>query len=103
MKLILAAASALPLTGVVAATAPTTAPAMDAKIIAQQVALDRAGFSPGVIDGKQGFTLKLALSGFQTASKLKPTGMIDPPTAAALTKLSSAPAVITINLTSTLR
>jgi len=49
-----------------------------------QVALDRAGFSPGVIDGKPGKSLKAALNGFQAARGLKVTGTLDEPTRLAL-------------------
>lgn len=42
-----------------------------------QVALDRAGFSPGVIDGKDGETFKLALRGYQAAKGLSVSGLLD--------------------------
>jgi len=49
-----------------------------------QVALDHLGFSPGVIDGKEGQSYTLALKGFQTARDLPPTGKLDDKTRAAL-------------------
>ena len=52
-----------------------------------QVMLDRAGFSPGVIDGKGGQTFKLAISGFQTANDLDPSGSLDVATRDALSRL----------------
>jgi lipoprotein-anchoring transpeptidase ErfK/SrfK len=74
-------------------------PQMDPKLLQQQVILDRLGFSPGVIDGQQGFTLKLALSGLQKANGLQPSGVVDPKTAALLGRYAAMPAVIQIKLT----
>jgi lipoprotein-anchoring transpeptidase ErfK/SrfK len=67
------------------ASAPPTAaaapkPAIDMTILHVQVLLDRLGFTPGVIDGKGGQSLKAALRGFQSARGIKPTGEIDQPT-----------------------
>lgn len=63
---------------------PTAAAGIDRNILHVQVILDRLGFAPGVIDGKGGQSLKLALRGFQTARGLEPTGEIDQPTLRAL-------------------
>src|SRR3954465_8762395 len=49
-----------------------------------QVALDRAGFSPGVIDGNMGRLTHQALRGFQEAKGLTATGDLDAQTEAAL-------------------
>jgi lipoprotein-anchoring transpeptidase ErfK/SrfK len=84
--------------GIEAAPTPAkTGP--DPKILQLQVTLDRLGFSPGVIDGKSGFTLRLALSGFQKASGLPPTGKLDQKTAAALARQTQPPAITAIKLT----
>jgi lipoprotein-anchoring transpeptidase ErfK/SrfK len=81
-----------------AAAAPgKTSP--DPNILQLQVTLDRLGFSPGVIDGRSGFTLSLAISGFQKANNLTPTGKLDRKTTEALAKLAAAPAVTAIKLT----
>lgn len=52
--------------------------------VALQVALDRAGFSPGEIDGRAGAKTHLALSAFQHASNLRPSGVPDEETVTAL-------------------
>jgi lipoprotein-anchoring transpeptidase ErfK/SrfK len=52
--------------------------------LAWQIALDRAGFSPGLIDGKPGPKTKLATREFQHAHRLAETGTLDADTAAAL-------------------
>ena len=63
-----------------------------------QVVLDRLGFTPGVVDGKSGLSTRNAISGFQQANQLTPTGTLDQPTAAALIKFDNIPAtrVVTI-------
>lgn len=57
-----------------------------------QVALDRLGFSPGVIDGKMGLSTTNALKGFQEAKGLKATGEPDAETKAALAEWDAIPA-----------
>jgi lipoprotein-anchoring transpeptidase ErfK/SrfK len=49
-----------------------------------QVLLDRAGFSPGEIDGRTGRNTRMALRAFQEARKLQPTGQADKATLEAL-------------------
>ncbi|WP_235037513.1 MULTISPECIES: L,D-transpeptidase family protein [unclassified Novosphingobium] len=58
--------------------------AADSLIMRAQVALDRLAFSPGVIDGREGQSYKLALAAFQEARGLPSTGQLDPATQAAL-------------------
>jgi lipoprotein-anchoring transpeptidase ErfK/SrfK len=53
-------------------------------MLAAQVALDRAGFSPGEIDGKGGKNTETALRAFQQAQQLTPTGEVDSATASRL-------------------
>lgn len=53
-------------------------------VLAIQVALDRSGFSPGVIDGSFGGKTRIALDAFQRFAGLTPTGS---PDAATLAKL----------------
>lgn len=47
------------------------------RVLMAQVALDRWGFSPGVLDGKDGMSYKAALRGFQEAHDLPVTGQFD--------------------------
>jgi lipoprotein-anchoring transpeptidase ErfK/SrfK len=56
-----------------------------------QIALSRLGFSPGVIDGKDGESLGIAIRGFQAANDLEETGELDEDTKAALGRSPSVP------------
>ena len=60
----------------IANTGRAQAPDVD-RVLAVQVMLDRAGFSPGEIDGRAGPNLQRALTGFQRASDLAETGEAD--------------------------
>ena len=53
-------------------------------VLHAQIALDRAGFSPGEIDGLAGANFERALRGFQQQHRLTPTGKLDESTRAAL-------------------
>lgn len=57
---------------------------IDGTVFHAQVLLDRAGFSPGVIDGQAGISLEAALRGFQEARGLDVTGELDQATRRAL-------------------
>ncbi len=67
---------------------PVTA---EMEMLAVQIALDRLGFSPGVIDGKNGESLKIAIRGFQAANDLEETGELDEATKTALDRSPSVP------------
>ena len=68
--------------------APFAAP----PVFRAQVRLDRLGFSPGVIDGKEGESYVAALRGFQNARGLEESGELDPATERALQEGGEAPA-----------
>jgi lipoprotein-anchoring transpeptidase ErfK/SrfK len=59
---------------------PPQPAAVDLNILHVQVLLDRLGFAPGVIDGKDGQSLQAALRGFQKSRGLAVSGRIDEPT-----------------------
>ncbi len=67
-------------------------------VMQAQVVLDRAGFMPGVVDGRMGISTVNALKGFQEANGLTVTGKMDAPTTQALAqwKTISATRVVTI-------
>jgi lipoprotein-anchoring transpeptidase ErfK/SrfK len=67
---------------------------MDGTVLHAQVLLDRAGFSPGVIDGMAGISFEAALRGFQEARGLQTSGQLDQATRAALLQDQAAGTVM---------
>lgn len=67
-------------------------------VMQAQVVLDRLGFTPGVVDGKEGLSTRNAISGFQEANDLPQSGKLDEATRAALARWDAIPAtrVVTI-------
>jgi lipoprotein-anchoring transpeptidase ErfK/SrfK len=59
-------------------------PPIDWTVMHAQVILDRLGFSPGIIDGREGQSLTAALKGFQETRGLTKSGELDRATLGAL-------------------
>ena len=81
-----------------AQTEPVAPPAAGMDAMRLQVVLDRLGFTPGVIDGKEGASLTWAIKGFQRAGDMPETGKPDAKTLAALQPYATLPAVIDVKL-----
>jgi lipoprotein-anchoring transpeptidase ErfK/SrfK len=94
--LVAPAVLAQPATPPAPGAAPTPATAPPPAGLALQVALDRAGFSPGAIDGAPGRNTRVALEQFQQARGLQVTGQPDDATRQAL---PAEPAIIPYTLT----
>lgn len=71
-----------------------------AVILKAQVLLGRAGFSPGVIDARDGDNFRNALKSYQGQNDIEPTGKLDEPTWGKLAGISSVPVVTTYVITS---
>ena len=81
-----------------AALDPSLADDAPRPVMQLQVVLDRLGFTPGVVDGKEGLSTRNALAGFQEARGLAVSGALDDATRQALGRWSNIPAtrVVTI-------
>lgn len=66
------------------APARAEAPGLNRDILHVQVILDQLGFSPGILDGREGQSLTAALTGFQISRQLPVTGKMDQRTLQAL-------------------
>lgn len=75
---------ALSFLALIGAAPAAPAPTLDRTILHAQVILDHLGFSPGIIDGREGISLKAALRGFQEANNVAETGKLDTTTLRAL-------------------
>lgn len=95
----IALAAALTILAVQPAAAQAPKLALDRNILHVQVILDKLGFSPGILDGREGQSLTAALRGFQTSRGLGVTGRIDQPTLRALHQYRAIRPTATIALT----
>ncbi len=68
-------------------------------VVKLQTLLDRAGFSPGQIDGRWGDNTELALSWFQKAEGLRVTGIADRATVRALSQRAGQPGELVATVT----
>ena len=71
----------------------------DAGMVRIQVLLDRAHFSPGVVDGYDGGNVRKAVSAYQEAHSLPITGVADDALLTRLEQADSAPALVAYTLT----
>jgi lipoprotein-anchoring transpeptidase ErfK/SrfK len=81
------------------AAAPQNA-RFDAGMVRIQVLLDRAHFSPGVIDGYDGENVRKAVSAYQEANNLPVNGVADDTLLTRLEQTDSAPALVAYTLSS---
>ncbi|MEO6377861.1 MAG: peptidoglycan-binding domain-containing protein, partial [Caulobacteraceae bacterium] len=69
------------------------------QLIKVQVLLDRAHFSPGEIDGRDGTNQQVAIAAFETAHNLPVDGKLDDAVWAALTEADAAPVMQSYTIT----
>jgi lipoprotein-anchoring transpeptidase ErfK/SrfK len=77
---------------------PVKGNAPNAGLLKAQVLLDRAGFSPGVIDARNGDNFRKALIVFQQSNGLAASGALDEPSWTKLTESNSDPVVTTYTI-----
>jgi lipoprotein-anchoring transpeptidase ErfK/SrfK len=78
--------------------AQSSLPQPDLDILHQQVILDKLGFSSGVLDGREGESLRDALRGFQMARGLPVSGLADVATLKALSAYRNWQPTVTLTV-----
>ncbi|MBY0568694.1 MAG: L,D-transpeptidase [Hyphomonadaceae bacterium] len=81
------------------AAEPATEVEFDAGLVRMQVLLDRAHFSPGVIDGYDGSNVRKAVSAYQHANDLPVTGLADDALLTRLEQADASPAIVAYTIT----
>lgn len=81
------------------AATPADGVSYDAGLVRIQVLLDRAHFSPGVIDGYDGENVRKAVSAYQEANGLPVNGLADEALLTRLEQADSSPALVAYVLT----
>jgi len=76
------------------AATPASEVEYDAGLVRLQVLLDRAHFSPGVVDGYDGENVRKAVSAYQAANALPVTGRADDALLTRLEQADNAPALV---------
>jgi lipoprotein-anchoring transpeptidase ErfK/SrfK len=71
----------------------------DPTLLRLEVLLDRAGFSPGAIDGRQGTNLQRAIAGYAQTHGLASTGTLDPALWSQITGADAGPVVQAYKIT----
>ncbi len=81
------------------ATGSAGAKAPSPTLVRAEVLLDRANFSPGVIDGRMGENVKHAIMAYDQAHGLQPSGELDEATWKSLTSADNSPVLKTYTIT----
>jgi lipoprotein-anchoring transpeptidase ErfK/SrfK len=81
------------------AAVPPANAKFDAGMVRIEVLLDRAHFSPGVIDGYDGENVRKAVTAYQTANNLPANGLADDALLTRLEQSDSAPALVSYVIT----